>query len=142
MLGRLGLAYLRQQHTQRGLGCPASAGAGPPTQLSHCPNLGLTCQPPPLTTVLISQLKTSQSRNEQNYVILIPRDYDHDKDNDWCDGDVVATHTSAVLTQASADATVLISGKLATQAKLNKIFFITGKIFRYTAVFGNLQINC
>ena len=57
VLERLGLAYLRQQHTQRGLGCPASAGAGPPTQLSHCPNLGLTCQPPPLTTVLIFNWK-------------------------------------------------------------------------------------
>ena len=72
VLERLGLAYLRQQqvHTER-LGCPASSGAGPPTQLSHCPNLGLTSHNPPLPTVLVSEMKTTQTRNEQNHVMPI-----------------------------------------------------------------------
>ena len=55
----------------RGLGCPGSSGAGPPTQLSHCPNLGLTSHNPPLPTVLVSEMKTTQTRNEQNHVVPI-----------------------------------------------------------------------
>ena len=79
VLERLGLAYLRQ-HREGLVARPGAAG--PPTQLSHCPNLGLTPSHPPLPTVLISQ-----TRNEQNHLTN-----SHDEDNDRCDGDTVDTH--------------------------------------------------
>ena len=61
VLERLGLAYLRQHTHTEGL-----AASSPPTQLSHCPNLGLASH---LITQRFSfQMKATQARNGQNYV--------------------------------------------------------------------------
>ena len=63
VLERLGLAYLRQHRAAK---TERAWSPGPPTQLSHCPNLGLASH---LITQRFSfQMKATQARNGQNYV--------------------------------------------------------------------------
>ena len=75
VLERLGLAYLRQQATER------AWWAGPPTQLSHCPNLGLTSPPPSSSLDNGYHSNWKPHKPEQNYATKLIETMI--KANDW-----------------------------------------------------------